>query len=126
MNWIDFVAVAIPILVGVGGVFAGLVRYLFKHLDERFAKLEKAWDGHRDEAHQARDEARQEIQAVRDEAREEIQALHRELANFKLYVANNCVSQTEWVRVEGGREITLRKLHDEINELKLLIHAWNQ
>lgn len=88
-----------PILAFIAGAFAGLLRMMLnaysKHVDERFTTIQQMLAAEAGEAGRVRNE----------------------LQDFKLYVAERYVDRDQWVRIEAGRDITLRQMNKELKDI---------
>jgi len=88
-----------PILASVAAAFWGLGRMMLKsyekHVDSRFGTIERM------------------LKAESGEA----QRVRMELQDYKLHVAEHYVDRDQWVRIEAGRDITLRQMNKELREI---------
>lgn len=93
------------VMVFFAGILIGAIRLLLvqyqTQLDKRFGSLEKQLDSRMSK-----------IDAVRDE-----------LKDYKVEASQRFVDREDWIRVEGGRDITLRKIHEQISQLAIAINA---
>lgn len=96
---LEVIRVAWPIVAAIVGAFAGFARMMLsgyeKHVDRRFGTIEKMLESESGEA----------------------QKVRLELQDYKLYVSQHYVDRDQWVRVEAGRDITLRQMNKELRTI---------
>lgn len=108
MNW-QAIAVLVTLLLAFGGGLIAVIKWLLsellrenqRHIDQRFSALE----------------------AQIEEKMLRIREVENALSDFKIEVARQYVHREDWIRVEGGRDITIRSIHEKLDQLREALNA---
>lgn len=127
LSW-EVIGILSTINVAIMGVMVGAIRLLLKQYqkdqDGRFGAVRSditgvsaKIDGIEGKLSSRIDDNEHDIEKVRSAMQDRVQAVKDELKDYKTQVAETVVHRRDWVRVEGSRDVTLRKIFERLEEL---------